>query len=69
MAQQLVGSHGVILEWIGKQPWGEAVVFEGLGLYYMTGSQAGEGKAELRTGWRSPATSAALMPRVSPWSA
>lgn len=44
-ALQLVGSHGVILEWIGKQPWGELIVFEDLGLYYLTGSQTGEGKA------------------------
>ncbi len=45
VAQELVGSHGVILEWIGKQPWGELIVFENLGLYYLSGSQKGEGKA------------------------
>lgn len=45
VAAQLVGSHGVILDWVGKQPWGELVVFEDLGLYYLSGWQQGEGKA------------------------
>ncbi len=42
-AAELIGSHGVVLNWIGSQPWGELVVFEDLGLYYLTGGQKGEG--------------------------
>ncbi len=45
VAQQLVGSHGTTLKWVGAQPWGELVVFEDLGLYYLKGRQQGEGKA------------------------
>ncbi len=44
-AQQLVGSHGTTLGWVGDQPWGELIVFEDLGLYYLWGYQRGEGKA------------------------
>jgi len=44
-AQRVVGAHGVTLQWIGAQPWGELTVFEDLGLYYAKGGQKGEGEA------------------------
>jgi len=43
---RLVGRHGLTLQLIGNEPQGEVVVFEDLGLIYLTGWQQGQSSGD-----------------------